>query len=53
MTIKCRALRRRYELDGAEKTMAHLSQAPMQKQLPAEDFSLRDLTECPVPGRRH
>jgi hypothetical protein len=48
-TIKYRELRRRYELDGPEKTTSHLSEALGAGQLKAEDFSLRDLAEGLVP----
>ncbi len=48
-TIKYRELRRRYELDGAEKTTSHLCEALGAGQLKAEDFSLRDLAEGLVP----
>jgi len=48
-TIRYRELRRRYELDGAEKTVAHLSEALAEGHLKAEDFSLRDLAEGLIP----
>ncbi|MBN1908460.1 MAG: hypothetical protein JW818_01860 [Pirellulales bacterium] len=48
-TIRYRELRRRYELDGPEKTVAHLSEALRENQLRPEDFSLRDLAEGLVP----
>jgi hypothetical protein len=48
-TIKYRELRRRYELDGPEKTVQHLSEALAQRHLKPEDFSLRDLAEGLVP----
>jgi hypothetical protein len=48
-TIKYRELRRRYELDGPQKTVAHLSEALSQGQLRPEDFSLRDLAEGLIP----
>ena len=48
-TIKYRELRRRYELDGPEKTTSHLCEALDTGQLRAEDFSLRDLAEGLVP----
>ena len=47
--IKYRELKRRYELDGAQKTVAHLSEALAAKQLAPEDFSLRDLAETLIP----
>jgi hypothetical protein len=48
-TIQYRELRRRYELDGPEKTVRHLSEALAQRHLKPEDFSLRDLAEGLVP----
>ncbi len=49
MTIKYRELKRRYELDGPQQTVAHLSEALDKKELAPEDFSLRDLAETLVP----
>ncbi|MDZ4820466.1 MAG: hypothetical protein SGJ20_15980 [Planctomycetota bacterium] len=51
--IKYRELKRRYDLDGAQKTTEHLSEALSQRQLRAEDFSLRDLAEALVPDGHH
>jgi hypothetical protein len=51
--IKYRELKRRYELDGGEKTISHLSEALAQKQLVPEDFSVRDLAEALVPDGHH
>ncbi len=48
-TIKYRELRRRYELDGPDKTVKHLSEALAEGHLRPEDFSLRDLAESLVP----
>lgn len=48
-TIKYRELRRRYELDGAQKTVEHLSEALAEGHLRPEDFSLRDLAEGLIP----
>jgi hypothetical protein len=48
-TIKYRELRRRYELDGALKTVEHLSEALDHGHLTPEDFSLRDLAEGLIP----
>jgi len=48
MPIKYRELRRRYDLDGGEKTVAHLCEALREKHLRPEDFSLRDLAEALV-----
>lgn len=50
--LNYRELRRRYELDGAAKTVAHLSEALEEKTLRPEDFSLRDLAEALVPDGR-
>jgi hypothetical protein len=48
--IKYRELKRRYELDGAQKTVAHLSEALAKQELRADDFILRDLAEALVPN---
>jgi len=48
-TIRYRELRRRYELDGPQKTVQHLSEALAQRHLAPEDFSIRDLAEALVP----
>jgi hypothetical protein len=52
MTIKYRELRRRFDLDGAERTVQHLSEALRERHLRPEDFSLRDLAEALVPDGR-
>ncbi len=52
-TIKYKELRKRYELDGAEKTVRHLSEALEKKELRSEDFSIRDLAEGLIPGGHH
>ncbi len=52
MSLNYRELKRRYELDGAERTVAHLSEALEQKHLAPEDFSIRDLAEALVPDGR-
>jgi hypothetical protein len=49
MTIKYRELKRRFDLDGARNTVAHLREALSQRQLAPEDFSLRDLAEALIP----
>ena len=49
MSIRYRELKRRYELDGPERTTVHLSEALRQGQLRPEDFSIRDLAEALVP----
>ena len=51
--IRYRELRRRYELDGAQKTTEHLSEALKQKHLRPEDFSIRDLAEALIPDGHH
>lgn len=51
-TIRYRELRRRYELDGPDKTVQHLSESLSQGQLRPEDFSIRDLAESLVPDGR-
>lgn len=48
-TIKYRELRRRYQLDGAAKTVKHLAEALREKHLRPDDFSLRDLAEGLIP----
>lgn len=52
MTLKYRELKRRYELDGAAQTTAHLSEALRDGHLKPEDFSVRDLAEALVPDGR-
>ncbi len=49
MTLKYRELKRRYELDGADQTVTHLSEALREGHLKPEDFSIRDLAEALVP----
>ncbi len=49
MTIQYRELKRRYQLDGTEKTVQHLSEALDERHLRPEDFSIRDLAEALVP----
>ncbi len=49
MSIKYRELKRRYELDGPQKTVEHLGEALREKHLRPEDFSIRDLAETLVP----
>ena len=52
MSLNYRELKRRYELDGAARTVEHLSEALQQKDLAPEDFSIRDLAEALVPDGR-
>jgi hypothetical protein len=49
VSIKYRELKRRYELDGAQKTVDHLAESLREKHLRPEDFSIRDLAETLVP----
>jgi hypothetical protein len=51
--IRYRELKRRYELDGPQKTTEHLSEALEQKHLRPEDFSIRDLAESLIPDGHH
>lgn len=53
MSLNYRELKRRYELDGADRTVEHLSESLREGHLRAEDFSLRDLAESLVPDGRH
>jgi hypothetical protein len=53
VSIKYRELKRRYELDGAQRTVDHLSESLREKHLRAEDFSIRDLAETLVPDGHH
>jgi len=50
MTLNTRELRKRIDLDGAESTVQHLTEALKQGDLKPEDFSLRDLAESFIPG---
>ena len=52
MSLKYRELKRRYDLDGAEQTVSHLSEALREGHLKPEDFSVRDLAEALVPDGR-
>jgi len=52
VTLKYRELKRRYDLDGADQTVTHLSEALREGHLKPEDFSLRDLAEALVPDGR-
>jgi hypothetical protein len=52
VTLKYRELKRRYELDGAEQTVRHLSEALQEGHLQPHDFSIRDLAEALVPDGR-
>jgi hypothetical protein len=52
MSLKYRELKRRYDLDGAEQTVNHLSEALRDGHLKPEEFSIRDLAESIVPDGR-
>jgi hypothetical protein len=52
MSLNYRELKRRYDLDGANQTVNHLSEALREGQLKPEDFSIRDLAEALVPDGR-
>ncbi len=52
MTLNYRELRRRYDLDGADRTVRHLSESLRDGDLKPEDFSIRDLAEALVPDGR-
>jgi hypothetical protein len=52
VSLNYRELKRRFELDGATRTVEHLSEALAQKDLAPEDFSIRDLAEALVPDGR-
>ena len=51
--IKYKELRKRVEMDGAEKTVRHLSEALQNKEIRGEDFSIRELAEALIPGGHH
>ena len=50
MTINTRELRKRIELDGAENTAQHITEALKQGDLKPDDFSIRELAESFLPG---
>ncbi len=52
MTLNYRELKRRYDLDGADRTVQHLSESIREGHLRPEDFSIRDLAEVLVPDGR-
>jgi hypothetical protein len=52
MSLNYRELKRRYDLDGAEQTVRHLTEALAERDLRPEDFSIRDLAEALVPDGR-
>jgi hypothetical protein len=52
MSLNYRELKRRYDLDGADQTVQHLTEALAARDLAPEDFSIRDLAEALVPEGR-
>jgi len=52
VTLNYRELKRRYDLDGADRTVQHLSESLREGHLRPEDFSIRDLAEVLVPDGR-
>jgi hypothetical protein len=52
VTLNYRELKRRYDVDGGEATVRHLTEALSAGDLRAEDFSIRDLAEALVPEGR-
>ena len=52
MTLNYHELKRRYDLDGADRTVLHLSESLREGHLRPEDFSIRDLAEALVPEGR-
>jgi hypothetical protein len=50
--INAQEIRRRYELEGAAKTVAHLKEALDEGHLKSSDFSIRDLAESLIPDGR-
>ncbi len=53
MSLNYRELKRRFELDGADRTVEHLSESLREGHLQAEDFSIRDLAESLIPEGKH
>ncbi len=52
MSIKYRDIKRRYDLEGPQRTVAHLCGALREKKVKPDDFSIRDLAEALVPEGR-
>ena len=50
--VKVREIKRRYELEGPEKTIAHFSEMLAKRRVRPEDFSIRALAEGLVPDGR-
>lgn len=51
-SIKYRELKRRYDLEGPQKTAEHLQEALQKGDLKPEDFSIRELAEATLSGER-
>jgi len=51
-TLNYRELKRRYELDGPQRTVHHLRESLARRELAPEDFSLRELAEATLGGQR-
>ena len=49
MTLNYRELKKRYQLDGPDRTVEHLTESLQKGHLKPEDFSIRDLAESLVP----
>jgi hypothetical protein len=47
--VKAREIKRQYELNGPQRTVAHLTESLQKGYVKIEDFSLRDLAESLVP----
>jgi len=52
VTLNYRELKRRYDLDGADRTVKHFSEALREGHLEPDEFSIRDLAEALVPEGR-
>jgi hypothetical protein len=52
VTLNYRELKRRYDLDGADKAVDHLSEALRDGHLKPDNFSIRDLAEALIPEGR-
>jgi hypothetical protein len=47
--VKAREIKRRYQLEGPQRTIKHLTEALRERELRADDFSIRDLAEGLIP----
>jgi hypothetical protein len=52
MSLNYKELKRRFDLDGAEATVHHVSEALAARELTPDEFSLRDLAEALIPDGR-